>query len=357
MKALRFHAAKNLKIEDIPAPRDPGPDEVVIKNRFTGICGTDLHEYAHGPIFIPTAPHPYTGFSGPQVLGHEYGGTVEKIGKDVKNVKVGDRVSVQPFITPRNGDFYTDRGNFQLSDMMALAGLSWEGGGMAQGSLLKAYNVYKVPDQLADEDAALVEPTAVAVYGCERGGIKPGDAVLVTGAGPIGQLTLLAARAAGAVQLFVSDPNPTRLALAKKILPDVVTINPKEQNVGDIVRAATEGGVGVDVALECVGNTLALQSCVDAVRKQGVVVQVGLHAGEAPINWFTVVFKDIDIRGSWAYPGQLWPRVMRLIASGQIPARKVVTKTVSLDKAITEGFDALLDPAGKHIKILIDLNQ
>jgi (R,R)-butanediol dehydrogenase/meso-butanediol dehydrogenase/diacetyl reductase len=357
MKALRWHAAKNLKVEDIPAPKDPADDEVVIKNRFTGICGTDLHEYAYGPIFIPKEPHPYTGFVGPQVLGHEYGGIVEKVGKDVKHVKPGDIVSVQPFIAPRGGDFYTDRANYQLSDLIALAGLSWDGGGMAQASLLKGYNVYKVPDGMQDEDAALVEPTAVAVYACDRGGVRQGNSVLVTGAGPIGILTLLAARAAGAVQLFVSDPNATRLALAKKIIPDLVTINPKEQTVGDVVRAATESNAGVDVALECVGNTLALQSCIDAVRKQGVVVQVGLHAGEAPVNWFNVVYKDIDIRGSWAYPGQLWPRVMRLIASGQIPARKVVTKTVTLDTAIKEGFDALLDPAGSQLKILIDVNR
>jgi (R,R)-butanediol dehydrogenase/meso-butanediol dehydrogenase/diacetyl reductase len=357
MRALRFHAAKKLLIEDIEDPTNPAADEVVIENRFTGICGTDLHEYAYGPIFVPTEPHPITGAKSPQVLGHEFGGVVKKIGKDVKHVREGDRVSVQPFITPRGGDYYTDRGNFQLSDAMALAGLSWIGGGMAQATLLKGYNVYKVPEALTDEDAALVEPTAVAVYACDRGGIKPGDAVLVTGAGPIGLLTLLSARAAGAAQLFLSDINQTRLEIAKTILPEVVTINPKNENVGDVLRAATEGNVGCDVALECVGNTLALQTCVDAVRKQGVVVQVGLHQGEAPINWFTVVYKDIDLRGSWAYPGQLWPRVMRLIASGQIPARKVVTKTVSLDNAVKDGFDALLDPAGTQLKILIDLHK
>lgn len=357
MKALRFHAAKDLRVEDIAKPGEPAADEVVIENRFVGICGTDLHEYAYGPIFVPKEPHPITGVSGPQVLGHEYGGVVTKVGKDVTHVQVGDRVSVQPFITPRSGDYYLDRGAFNLSDTMALAGLSWLGGGMAEACLLKGYNVYKVPETMTDEDAALVEPTAVAVYGCQRGGVKEGDSVLVTGAGPIGLLTLLAARAAGAVQLFVSDPNTTRLAIARQILPDVITINPREASVGDTIRAATEGNVGCDVALECVGNTLALQSCVDAVRKQGVMVQIGLHPGEAPINWFSVVYKDIDLRGSWAYPAQIWPRVMRLIASGQIPARKVVTKTVTLDSAIKDGFDALLDPAGTQLKILIDLRR
>lgn len=355
MKALRFHAAKDLRIEDIPQPTNPADDEVVIKNRFVGICGTDLHEYSYGPIFVPKNADGKTAV--PQVLGHEYGGVVTQVGKNVTHVKVGDRVSVQPFMTPRGGDYFTDLGHFNLSDNLQIAGLSWIGGGMAQQSLLKGYCVYKVPDNLTDEDAALVEPTAVAVYGVERGGVRAGDSVLVTGAGPIGLLALLAARAAGAVQLFVSDPNATRLAIAKAIIPDVVTINPREQNVGDVIRAATEGNVGCDVALECVGNTLALQACCDAVRKRGSVVQIGLHAGEAPINWFNVVYKDIDIRGSWAYTAQMWPRVMRLLASGQIPARKIVTKTVTLDTAIKEGFDALLDPAGTQLKILIDLGS
>ena len=354
MKALRFHAAKDLKVEDVPQPTEPADDEVVVKNRFVGICGTDLHEYAYGPIFVPKDAQ--TGAVTPQVLGHEYGGTVTKVGKGVSHVKVGDRVSVQPFITPRSGDYYSDLGHFNLSDALRVAGLSWIGGGMAQSSLLKGYNVYKVPEGLTDEDAALVEPTAVAVYGCDRGGVKQGDSVLVTGAGPIGLLTLLAARAAGAVQLFVSDPNATRLGIAKGIIPDLVTINPREQNVGDVIRANTEGGVGCDVAIECVGNTLALQACIDAVRKRGVVVQIGLHSGEAPVNWFNVVYKDIDIRGSWAYTAQMWPRVMRLLSSGQIPARKIVTKTVTLDTAIKDGFDALLDPAGTQLKILIDLD-
>ena len=129
MKALRFHAAKDLRVEDIPLPTEPADDEVVIKNRFVGICGTDLHEYAYGPIFVPKNAEGKT--AAPQVLGHEYGGVVTKVGKGVTHVKVGDRVSVQPFITPRGGDYYADLGHFNLSDNLRLAGLSWIGGGMA----------------------------------------------------------------------------------------------------------------------------------------------------------------------------------------------------------------------------------
>lgn len=355
MKALRFHAAKDLRIEDIDNLPAPGPGQVAIRNRFVGICGTDLHEYAYGPIFIPKEPHPFTGAHGPQVLGHEFGGVVTAVGAGVTHVQPGDRVSVQPLIMPRSGDYFADRGLFHLSPDLALAGLSWLSGGMAEGAVLNDYNVVKIPDTLSDEEAALVEPTAVAVYACDRGGVVAGNSVLVTGAGPIGMLTLLTARAFGATKLFVSDLNDTRLEIARQILPGVITLNPKRDDIGAAIRAQTEGGVGCDVALECVGNEKALGSCLDAVRKQGVIVQVGLHPGNSGLNWFNVTFKDVDVRGSWAYPTHLWPRVIDLIATGAIPASKVVTKKIRLDQAVTEGFDVLLDPAGTQLKILIDL--
>lgn len=355
MRALRFHAAKDLRIEDIPAPEKPAAGQVLIRNRFVGICGTDLHEYAYGPIFVPREPHPFTGAYGPQVLGHEFGGVVEAVGEGVTSVRAGDRVSVQPLIMPRAGDYFADRGLFHLSTDLALAGLSWAWGGMAEYALINEYNVEKIPDEMTDEEAALVEPTAVAVYACDRGGVTAGSSVLVTGAGPIGVLTLLAARAAGAVQLFVSDINDARLEFAASILPDLVTINPQRTKPGDVVRALSEGKVGCDVAIECVGNEQALKTCVDAVRKQGVVVQTGLHPHENPLDWFQVTFKDIDLRGSWAYPTHYWPRVIRLIASGLLPAKQIVTKRIALDEAVAGGFDVLLDPSGTHLKILIDL--
>lgn len=356
MQALRFHAARDLRIEDIPRPAKPGPGQVVLRNRFVGICGTDLHEYSYGPIFIPTQPHPFTGASGVQVLGHEFGGVIEAVGDGVTSVSVGDRVAVQPLIMPRSGDYYAARGLYHLSDKLALAGLSWIGGGMAEAALLNDYNVERIPDEMSDEEAALVEPTAVAVYACDRGGVSAGSSVLITGAGPIGILTMLAARAAGATQLFISDLNDTRLEMARSILPGVVTLNPKRDKVDEAVRAASEGGVGCDIAIECVGNEHALKACLAAVRKQGVVVQTGLHPHENPLDWFQVTFKDVDIRGSWAYPTHLWPRVIRLISSGQLPASKVVTRRIRLAEAVSDGFEALLDPAGTQLKILIDLS-
>lgn len=355
MKALRFHAAKDLRLEEIDALPAPGPGQVAIRNRFVGICGTDLHEYAHGPIFIPTTPHPFTGAQGPQVLGHEFGGVVEAVGAGVTHVKPGDRVSVQPLIMPRTGEYFADRGQHQLSSQLGLVGLSWLSGGMAERALLNDYNVFPIPDAMSDEEAALVEPTAVVVYACDRARVTAGNSVVITGAGPIGILALLAARAFGATTLFVSDMNETRLALARKVVPGVITVNPVKDDLAEVVRAHTLGGVGADIAIECVGNERALQSCLAAVRKQGTIVVTGLQPGEGKLNWFDITFRDIEVKGSWCYPIHSWPRVIDLIASGKIPAKDVVTKKIRLETAVSEGFEALLDPAGTNLKILIDL--
>jgi (R,R)-butanediol dehydrogenase/meso-butanediol dehydrogenase/diacetyl reductase len=236
----------------------------------------------------------------------------------VTTIAVGDRVSIQPLIMPRVGDYYAERGLFHLSDQLALAGLSWQWGGMSEAAIVHEYNVAKIPDSLSDEEAALVEPGGRRL--CLRSGRGPrGQQRSGNGAGPIGLLTLLAARAAGATRLFVSDLNDARLAFAEKAVPGVIPINPKRDNVGDVVRDQSEGKVGCDVAIECVGNEHALKACVDAVRKQGVVVQTGLHPHENPLDWFSVTFKDIEVRGSWAYPTWYWPRVIDLIASGALP--------------------------------------
>lgn len=356
MKAARFHGKRDVRVENLPEPdRDTlGPHEVLIRNRFCGICGTDLHEYAAGPIFISTQPHPYTGAKLPQVLGHEYGGTVIAIGPEVSDVAPGDKVSVQPLVSPRD-DYFGRRGLYQLSDKLGIVGLMWPWGGMAEYSVVNDYNVFRMPDSVSDEQAALIEPTAVAVYAADRGGVKPGSSVLVTGAGPIGQLQVLAARAAGASRIFLSDTNDNRLAMARQLLPDVITLNPKSDDVVEAIRDQTEGHVGVDVALECVGAEAALATCIEAVRRQGVVVQVGLHVGKPAVDGFTVTFKDIDVRGSWCYSTLMWPRVASMIGAGILPAEKVVTRRIRLDDVVRDGFEALLSPAGTELKILIDL--
>lgn len=353
MRAVRFHAARDIRVEDVAPPSDKlADDDVLVEPFCTGICGTDLHEYIAGPIVTPTEPHVFTGASNPQILGHEFSARVAKVGSAVSHVKPGDRVSIQPLVSPRN-DYFGRRGLYHLSPQMGCVGLSWAWGGMAEQAVVKDYNAQPIPDNLTDEQGAMIEPAAVAMYGVDRGGVTAGSTVLVSGAGPIGALTVLAARAAGASLVIVSEPNPNRRRIISEIAPYAVVVDPKTQNLQEVVGDLTEEGVGVDVALECVGLEASLNACAQAVRRQGKVVQTGLHMKPASIDAMLWALKDITVEATWCYPVQVWPRIARLIASGTFPVEKVITARIDAADVVSKGFEALLDPAGKHLKIVV----
>jgi (R,R)-butanediol dehydrogenase/meso-butanediol dehydrogenase/diacetyl reductase len=290
----------------------------------------------------------------PQILGHEFSARVLDVGKNVTHVRAGSRVSIQPLISPRD-DYYGRRGLFHLSESMACVGLSWDWGGMSERAVVNGYNVFPVPDTVSDEQAAMIEPAAVALYGVDRGGVQAGSSVLVSGMGPIGALVLLAAKAAGATKIFVSELNPNRRAIAQSLVPDAIVFDPRETDTDALFRAQTEEGVGVDVALECVGAEASLNLCAKAVRRQGKVVQVGLHVRPAAIDAMLWALKDITVEATWCYPVQIWPRIASMIGAGIFPVEKVVTAKIAPEDVVAKGFEALLDPAGTQLKILVDM--
>ena len=354
MKAVRFHGRRDIRVEDVAPPEDLAPDDVLIRPLVTGICGTDLHEYLAGPIVTPEEPHSYTGATNPQILGHEFSATVEAVGSAVTHVAPGQRISVQPLVAPRD-DYYGRRGLYHLSEKLGCVGLSWAWGGMAERAIVKDYCAQPVPDDLTDDQAAMIEPAAVALYGVDRGRVTAGSTVLVSGAGPIGALTVLAAKAAGASTILVSEPNANRRRIIAEVAPYARVVDPGRDDVEDAVRAATEEGVGVDVALECVGLQASLDACAKAVRRQGVVVQVGLHIKPARIDAMMWALKDITVEATWCYPVHIWPRIARMIAAGDFPVEKVITGRIGADDVVERGFDALLDPSGEHLKILVSV--
>lgn len=354
MRAVRFHAAKDIRVEDVPEP-DAGrlaPDDVLVAPAVTGICGTDLHEYLAGPIVTPQEPHVFTGATNPQILGHEFSAKVLAVGDAVSHVAAGDRISCQPLVSPRD-DYYGKRGLYHLSPSMGCVGLSWAWGGMAEKAVIKDYSAQPIPDALTDDQAAMIEPAAVALYGVDRGGVMAGSTVLVSGAGPIGALTVLAARAAGASLIIVSEPNPNRRRIIADIAPYATVVDPARDDLQQVVGDLTEEGVGVDVALECVGLEVSLNACAEAVRRQGRVVQVGLHMKPASIDAMLWALKDITIEATWCYPVQIWPRIARMIVGGTFPVEKIVTARIDADDTVEKGFEALLDPSGEHLKILV----
>jgi (R,R)-butanediol dehydrogenase/meso-butanediol dehydrogenase/diacetyl reductase len=356
MKAVRFHGKRDIRVEDVPGPQGPlAADDVLIQPLVCGICGTDLHEYLGGPIVTPAKPHPYSGAQLPQILGHEFSARVLDVGKDVKHVHAGDRISVQPLVTPRN-DYFGRRGLYHLSPCMACIGLSWNWGGLGQQAVIKGYNAIPVPKKLTDEQAAMIEPSAVALYALDRGRVTTGSTVLISGLGPIGALALLGARAAGASKIFVSEVNLNRLRRAKELVPDCIVVNPSTTHLLELIRDETEEGVGVDAALECVGLEASLNTCVDAVRPQGVVVQAGLHSKPATVDAMKWALKDITVEATWCFPTYSFTRVASMIESGVLPVEKVATAQIKMEDIVKSGFEALLDPAGDHLKILVKID-
>jgi (R,R)-butanediol dehydrogenase/meso-butanediol dehydrogenase/diacetyl reductase len=352
MKAAVFYTAHDIRVEDVAAPSDSdlGAADVLLSPYWCGICGTDLHEYAMGPIGTPATPHPLNGSTLPQILGHEFSAEVLAIGKDVRNVRVGQRVSVMPLLFD-NVCYYCRRGLNHLCVSMACIGLSYRWGGIAELAVVPASHVTVLPDAVSDLQGALVEPGAVAAYGVDTAGVRPGDTVLITGAGPIGALASLYAASLGA-RVFVSEVNPTRAALAKSLDVGEV-VDPSKIDVAAWVKDQTEG-IGADAVIECSGNERALQTAIAAVRSSGHISQTGLHTKAASIEPMVLSEHDITISGTWCYPVTDWPRIVSLIASGRYPVEKVVSAQIAMEDIVEKGFETLLSPTGDQVKVLVN---
>jgi (R,R)-butanediol dehydrogenase/meso-butanediol dehydrogenase/diacetyl reductase len=349
MRALRFFGAKDIRVDDVAEPRPPVGREVTVAPRWCGICGTDLHEYAAGPIVTSVEPHPLTGAGLPQILGHEFSGEVVAVGSEVTRVRPGDRVSIMPLIYCGSCE-YCRRGLQHLCATMACVGLSADWGGMAELAALEEYQVFRLPDEVTDEQGALIEPCAVAAYAVGRGGIGPGDSVLIAGAGPIGMLAALCADAAGAGAVYIIEPNAGRRRQAQRLGVGAVLDGAATDISGELQERTR--GLGVDVAIECAGQGAALNTCLEAVRRRGTVVQVGLHVARCEVDPMLWAFKDLTIAGVWCYGVTDWPRIAAQIASGRLPVERTITDRLSIDNA-ESAFARLASGGAEDLKVLV----
>src|SRR4051794_33927454 len=349
MRAAVFHAARDIRVEQVPEPNGLGAREVLLRPALCGVCGTDLHEFAQGPIVIPAEPHPLNGSVLPQIPGHEFSATVVDVGEEVTRVAAGDRVSIMPLIVCGRCP-YCVRGMNHLCQSMACTGLSSPWGGIAELAIVDEYQVARLPDAVSDVQGALVEPTAVAAYGVDRSGIAPGESLLIAGFGPIGALAALYAYANGA-RVIVAEPNPNRAAFARSLdVGDV--LDPTEEGTVERIREMTDG-LGVDASVECAGNERALNLAIEVTRSAGTVVQTGLHTGPASIEPMQVSLKDLSVVGTWCYPIYDWPRIIGLISSGRCPVERVVTAQIPAEEIVSGAFEPLLDPRGREMKVMV----
>jgi len=350
VRALRFHAARDLRIEDVAEPAGPAAEEVVVRVVTCGICGTDLHEYVAGPIVTPVEPHPLTGAQNPQILGHEFAGDVVAVGSGVTSVAEGDRVAIMP-LAYCGRCAYCRRGLQHLCATMGCVGLSHAWGGMAELATVAEYQVVRLPEGVTHRQGALIEPAAVAAYGVERAGVGPGDRVLVTGAGPIGALAALCARSAGAATVYVSEPSPARRARAEA-LGVATVLDPTSVDVPALLREQSEG-LGVDVAIECSGHPNGFATGIQSLRRRGTLAQTGLFVGEATVEPMLWALNDLTIVGTWCYWVYDFDRIAAQIAAGDLPVERVVTGRVDLDGA-PDAFADLASGTADEIKVLID---
>jgi (R,R)-butanediol dehydrogenase / meso-butanediol dehydrogenase / diacetyl reductase len=347
VKAARFYAARDLRLEDVPAPPEPRGAEVLVEIQSCGICGTDLHEYTHGPFLVPRTPHPLTGAQPPQILGHECAGLVRAVGPDVTAVTAGQRVSIMPALWC--GECGPCReGQEELCVKGACFGLSADWGGLAEYALLPERNVVPIPAAMTYAQAALIEPAAAALQAVDVGDIKAGDFVLVTGGGPIGQLVALCLNAVGATVL-VSEPAKARREQAAAL--GVLTHDPVAETLADHLLRA--GRPAVDACIECSGSGKGLETCLTSVKPGGTVVQLGLFSGPVQVDIDLVVRRGIRLEGTIGWSVRGWPRMIDLIASGRIPVEKIVSDEIALEDVLAAGFERLLDPAAEASKVLV----
>lgn len=350
MKAARWHAAKDIRVEDTEIPF-PKSNQVKIAVKFTGICGSDLHEYTAGPQLIPVEkPYPLNGHQGTTTLGHEFSGVVEEVGKNVKNIKKGDRVTVEPIFRNSESPFITT-GEYNLSEPLGFVGLT-SNGGFAKYVVVEDYMVHKMPDTMTFEQGAIVEPAAVAAYAIQRSGMKLGDTVLIAGAGPIGMLTIQVALATGASQIFVSDLSENRLKKAKEI-GATQTFDARAKDIPQKIKEMT--GNGVDIFIDAAGAQASFDTGIDSLRNGGTAVLVALFGSKVTHDALNQTLRELTIIGTAAYRN-IFPEVIALISSGRLPVENLVTSVISLDEVVEKGFETLVnDPS--EVKILVDLEK
>ncbi|WP_334176888.1 2,3-butanediol dehydrogenase [Pseudoxanthobacter sp.] len=348
MKAARWYKAKDIRVEDVPEPA-VAPGRVKIKVAWTGICGSDLHEYVAGPIFVPVgAPHPLSHEQAPIIMGHEFSGTVTEIGAGVTRVAPGDRVVVEPILAC--GHCAACRsGKYNLCDSLGFHGLSGGGGGFATCTVVDERMVHRMPEGLSFEQGALVEPAAVAVHAVRLSSLKVGGTAAVFGAGPIGLLIVEALRAAGAAAIHVVELSAQRRAKAAELGATSV-IDPSQEDAVARLRELTGGGV--DVAYEVTGVPAVLRQCIDSTHFEGETVIVSIWEKDASFQPNTVVLKERVVKGIIAYR-DIFPAVMQLMTRGYFSADRLVTKRIRLDDIVEEGFEALVREK-QHIKILVE---
>lgn len=305
MKSLnKLKPEPGIWLVDVPIP-GIGPNDVLIKIKKTAICGTDIHIYNWDKWAQSTIQTPMT-------IGHEFVGEIVELGRDVSNFKIGDRVSGEGHITC--GHCRQCRaGKHHLCPKTSGTGVN-RTGCFAEYLAFPAFNVFSVPDMVSDDMASIFDPLGNAVHtalSCDL----VGEDVLITGAGPVGMMAAAICRFAGAKQVVITDVNPYRLELARK-MGATLTIDASYQSLAEVLKTLNMPE-GFDVGLEMSGNEKALNDLLQAMTCGGKVVLLGVPSDKVIVDWNLIVFKGLFLKGIYGREMfETWYKMVSMLQSG-----------------------------------------
>ena len=332
MRAVVAHAARDLRIEATKVAA-LGPRDVEVRIAFGGICGSDLHYYAHGGFGVVRLREP-------MILGHEVAGIVSAVGAEVEHVKPGAHVAVNPSLACHRCRYCLEGKSNHCLDMRFYGSamrFPHVQGAFREALVCDATQAVPVADGVSLAEAAMAEPLAVCLHAARRAGPLLGQRVLITGAGPIGALCVIAARRAGAAEIVVTDIADATLAMARRIGAERAINTAAEP---DALAAYARDKGYFDVLFEASGAQAALRSALDVVRPGGVLVQLGLGGDMTlPVNMITA--KELELRGTFRFTEE-FALAVELIGKGLVDVKPLITATVPFDQA-RDGFELALD--------------
>ena len=338
MKAAVLKDKRNMVIEEVPDPK-AGSGEVIVKMKYVGICGSDLHLFATGLLPPDT------------IMGHESAGVVVEVGEGVEDWEAGDRVAIYGGLSCKKC-FWCKRGQTNLCRDAGGIGLGDMPGGYAE--LLRAFpeQMVKVPDEVSLSDATLLDPFSTAVHAVVLSGFQIRDTAVVMGAGPIGLCIIQQLKLAGARVVIATELVEKRAKAAKDFGADIV-MDPNDDVLGAMDKLT--GGVGADYVFECVGIPDTTQEAFSLVRRAGKVVLVGVCMEPAtvmPVFW---VLKEVAMQTTMGFVRSEFESSLDLIHKGVLKTEGLVTETVSLDQ-LPDAFERLLTP-NDEIKVLVEYDD
>lgn len=345
MKALVLEKYNHFEVKEVPTPK-PGPEEVLIKSQSVGICGSDVHGI--------------DGSTGrrqpPMIMGHEASGVIAEVGENVSEWKVGDRVTFDSTIYALD-DWYTRKGMYNLSEKRMVLGVSCDDykrdGAFAQFVTVPQHILYKIPDNVSFDQAAMVEPAAVAAHAVNLTPIEINDTAVVVGSGMIGLFIIQVLKVAGAGKIIALDLDDNKLKMAEK-LGATHTFRVDNDHTLQEIQNLTDGR-GADVVFEAVGISSSIKTAVDSVRKGGTVTLVGNLSPKVELPLQSVVTRQIRLQGSCAIAGE-YPAILDMISSGSIDVDTILSATAPL-KDGAEWFKKLFDKEPGLMKVILHPNE